>query len=77
MPGVPTHELRHRLMTRLGFPADLVQPPRSWVARNHHLVHYSRMPRGGHYAAREQPDLLAGDIRAFARKLRADYPRSV
>jgi pimeloyl-ACP methyl ester carboxylesterase len=51
------------------FPADLVQPPRSWVARNHHVVHYTRMPRGGHFAAREQPDLLAGDIRAFAARL--------
>lgn len=51
------------------FPGDLVQPPRSWAERNYHVVHYTRMPRGGHFAAREQPDLLAADIRAFARKL--------
>ena len=51
------------------FPADLVKPPRSWAARNHNIVHYSRMPRGGHFAAREQPGLLADDIRAFAHKL--------
>lgn len=51
------------------FPADLVQPPRSWVERNYDVVHYARMPRGGHFAAREQPGLLAEDIRAFARKL--------
>ncbi|GAB7051161.1 epoxide hydrolase family protein [Catenuloplanes indicus] len=51
------------------FPADLVQPPRSWPARNYHVVHYNRMPRGGHFAAREQPDLLADDIRVFAQKL--------
>jgi pimeloyl-ACP methyl ester carboxylesterase len=48
------------------FPADLVQPPRSWAARNYNVVHYTRMPRGGHFAALEQPDLLAADIRAFA-----------
>jgi pimeloyl-ACP methyl ester carboxylesterase len=51
------------------FPHDLVQPPRSWAERNYNVVHYTRMPRGGHFAAREQPDLLAADIRAFARKL--------
>ncbi len=48
------------------FPADLVQPPRSWAGRNYNVVHYTRMPRGGHFAALEQPDLLAADIRAFA-----------
>lgn len=52
------------------FPADLVQPPRSWAERGYHLTRYTRMPRGGHFAALEQPDLLAADIRAFARTLR-------
>lgn len=48
------------------FPADLVQPPRSWAERNYNVVHYTKMPRGGHFAAVEEPDLLAADIRAFA-----------
>ena len=48
------------------FPADLVQPPRKWAERNYNVVHYTRMPRGGHFAATEEPDLLAADIRAFA-----------
>jgi pimeloyl-ACP methyl ester carboxylesterase len=48
------------------FPADLVQPPRSWAERNHNVVHYTKMPRGGHFAALEEPDLLAADIRKFA-----------
>jgi pimeloyl-ACP methyl ester carboxylesterase len=48
------------------FPADLVLPPRSWAKRNYNVVHYTRMPRGGHFAAIEEPDLLAADIRAFA-----------
>lgn len=48
------------------FPADLVQPPRSWAERNYNVVRYTRMPRGGHFAALEEPYLLATDIRAFA-----------
>lgn len=48
------------------FPADLAHPPRSWAERNHNVVHYTKMPRGGHFAAIEEPDLLAADIRAFA-----------
>lgn len=51
------------------FPSDLVQPPRSWAERSYHVVHYTRMPRGGHFAALEQPDLLAADIRSFAATL--------
>jgi pimeloyl-ACP methyl ester carboxylesterase len=51
------------------FPADLVQPPRSWAERNYRLVRYTRMSRGGHFAALEEPDLLAADIRAFAAQL--------
>lgn len=51
------------------FPADLAQPPRSWAARNYNLVQYSRMPRGGHFAAIEEPDLLAEDIRTFASRI--------
>jgi pimeloyl-ACP methyl ester carboxylesterase len=51
------------------FPADLVQPPRSWAERSYHIIRYIRMDRGGHFAAIEQPDLLAADIRAFAEVL--------
>lgn len=53
------------------FPADLVHPPRSWAERSYDVTRYTRMPRGGHFAAIEQPDLLAADIRAFARLLRS------
>lgn len=52
------------------FPADLgARPPRSWVERRYHLVRYTPMPRGGHFAAREEPELLAGDITAFFRQV--------
>lgn len=52
------------------FPADLVTPPRSWAERRYNLRRYTRMPRGGHFAALEVPDLLTDDIQTFFRDLR-------
>lgn len=52
------------------FPADLNHPPRSWAERTHNVVRYTRMPRGGHFAAHEEPALLANDIAEFLRTLR-------
>jgi len=52
------------------FPADLSAPPRSWAERTYDVVRYTSMPRGGHFAATEEPDLLAQDITAFFRTLR-------
>jgi microsomal epoxide hydrolase len=47
-------------------------PPRSYVDRVYNVTHWTKMPRGGHFGAMEQPDLLIEDIRAFARSLRLD-----
>jgi len=54
------------------FPKEINLPPRAWVERSlgTQLTHWTEMPRGGHFAALEQPDLLAGDIRLFFRSLR-------
>ncbi len=53
------------------FPAELLSwPPRSYVERVYNVTHWTEMPRGGHFAAMEQPDLLVEDIRSFARSLR-------
>jgi pimeloyl-ACP methyl ester carboxylesterase len=52
------------------FPHDLSHPPRAWAERFFHVERWSEMPRGGHFAAHEQPALLAEDIRAFFRPLR-------
>ena len=53
------------------YPAELLSwPPRSYVERVYNVTHWAEMPRGGHFAAMEQPDLLIEDIRAFARTLR-------
>ena len=53
------------------FPEELLSwPPRSYVERVYNVTHWTEMPRGGHFAAMEQPDLLIEDIRAFARTVR-------
>jgi pimeloyl-ACP methyl ester carboxylesterase len=40
-------------------------PPREWAERLYHVRRWTYMPRGGHFAAQEEPELLAQDIRAF------------
>jgi len=52
------------------FPHDLVHPPRSWVERVYHVTRYTRMARGGHFAAYEETALLADDLTAFFGELR-------
>jgi pimeloyl-ACP methyl ester carboxylesterase len=53
------------------FPKEILFPPREWVERGYNVQRWTDMPRGGHFAAAEQPELLAADIRAFIRPLRA------
>jgi pimeloyl-ACP methyl ester carboxylesterase len=52
------------------FPKDLAQPPRSWAERTYQVTRYTEMPRGGHFAPHEAPDLLAADLTRFFRPLR-------
>jgi pimeloyl-ACP methyl ester carboxylesterase len=47
------------------FPKDPWRPPREMVERKYNLVHYTEQPRGGHFAAMEQPQLFAADVSAF------------
>ena len=50
------------------FPAGM---PREWAERSYSdLRRFSRMPRGGHFPAMEEPELLAEEIRSFLRPLR-------
>ena len=52
------------------FPHDLLAfPPRSMVERGYHVVHWTDMPHGGHFAGLEEPDLLLADLRAFVKGL--------
>jgi pimeloyl-ACP methyl ester carboxylesterase len=52
------------------FPKDISTPPREWAERFYNVQRWTEMPRGGHFAALEEPVLLAEDIRAFFRPLR-------
>ncbi|WP_249161841.1 epoxide hydrolase family protein [Actinospica acidithermotolerans] len=52
------------------FPADLAHPPRSWAERVYNVARYTRLPRGGHFAAHEEPALLADDLTGFFRAYR-------
>lgn len=53
------------------FPDELYQTPRSWAERAYpRLVHYNKVPKGGHFAAWEQPKLLSEELRAGFRSLR-------
>ena len=52
------------------FPKEMPVLPRSWVERVYDVVQWTRMPRGGHFAALEEPQHLAEDIRKFFRRFR-------
>jgi pimeloyl-ACP methyl ester carboxylesterase len=53
------------------FPGENYQAPRSWTERAYQkLVYYNRVDKGGHFAAWEQPELFASEVRAGFRSLR-------
>ncbi len=52
------------------FPHELALIPRAWCEDLYNVVRWTTMPRGGHFAALEEPGLLVDDIRAFFRPLR-------
>jgi pimeloyl-ACP methyl ester carboxylesterase len=53
------------------FPGEQYQAPRSWTERAYpNLIHYNTLDKGGHFAAWEQPQLFAAEIRAAFKPLR-------
>jgi pimeloyl-ACP methyl ester carboxylesterase len=53
------------------FPSEQYQAPRSWTERAYpNLIHYNQVDKGGHFAAWEQPQLLADELRVAFRSLR-------
>jgi pimeloyl-ACP methyl ester carboxylesterase len=52
------------------FPGDIGHPPRAWLERTTNLVHVTEPIRGGHFAAFEEPEAYAEDLRAFFRPYR-------
>jgi pimeloyl-ACP methyl ester carboxylesterase len=53
------------------FPDEIYQAPRSWTEQAYpNLIHYNKLDKGGHFAAWEQPELYASELRAGLRSLR-------
>jgi len=53
------------------FPDELFQPPRHWVKHAyHHLAYFNEAPKGGHFAAWEEPELFSEELRAAFKSLR-------
>jgi pimeloyl-ACP methyl ester carboxylesterase len=70
-PSPPKHVELIQVPTAVAlFPKDLSRPPREWAERTCNVHRWTEMPRGGHFAAMEEPELLVEDIRAFFRTFR-------
>ncbi|MBM3658498.1 MAG: epoxide hydrolase [Actinobacteria bacterium] len=52
------------------YPREIIRPPRRWAEANYNITHWQEQPRGGHFAAMEQPELFVDDVRAFFRTVR-------
>jgi microsomal epoxide hydrolase len=52
------------------FPVEVARCERAWAERRYNIVHWSELPRGGHFAAMEVPDLFVDDVRTFFRLVR-------
>ncbi|SDR49137.1 Pimeloyl-ACP methyl ester carboxylesterase [Paraburkholderia fungorum] len=53
------------------FPGEIYRAPRSWTERAYHnLIYFNEVDKGGHFAAWEQPELFATEVRAAFRPLR-------
>ena len=57
--------------SELAYMKALLHPPRAWVEAVYpNLLRWTMMPAGGHFAALEEPEALAADVRAFFRQFR-------
>lgn len=73
----PAGDAEQRTSVPIGvaiFPKDIVPAPRDYGERVFNVQRWTEMPRGGHFAAMEEPELLAEDLRAFFRTLRVAPP---
>jgi len=47
------------------YPGEIIRTPRAWAEGQYNVTHWSTMPKGGHFAAFEQPELFVDDLRTF------------
>jgi hypothetical protein len=52
------------------YPKEIMRTSRRWAEAQYDLIHFADMPRGGHFAAFEVPELFVPDVRAWAARLR-------
>jgi pimeloyl-ACP methyl ester carboxylesterase len=53
------------------FPGEIYRAPKSWAEQAYHrLIYFNEVDKGGHFAAWEQPELFAAEMRAAFRSLR-------
>ncbi len=69
--SLPKEDLPLKVPTAVAlFPKEYLEwAPRSYVERIYNIHRWTKMPKGGHFAALEQPDLLVKDIRDFVKSL--------
>ncbi|WP_435156319.1 epoxide hydrolase family protein [Amycolatopsis sacchari] len=71
--AIPLEQHARRVEVPSGFsvfPGDLAHPPRAWLERVANVVHFREMPRGGHFAPFEEPELYVEELREFFRPYR-------
>jgi pimeloyl-ACP methyl ester carboxylesterase len=72
-PNAPVRTLRRDVPVGVAlFPKEINVPPRKWAEKVFNIVHWTEMPRGGHFAALEQPALYVEDVRTFFRLFRQE-----
>lgn len=73
--AIPPAQLARRVEVPSGFTLfgeDILRPPRAWLERTAHVVHVGEPPRGGHFAAFEQPEVYAAELRDLFRPFRVN-----
>lgn len=73
--AIPAGQLTRRVEVPSGFSVfrgDVVRPPRAWLERTANAVRVTEPDRGGHFAAFEEPELYAQELRDFFRPYRSE-----
>ncbi|MFF4183730.1 epoxide hydrolase family protein [Streptomyces sp. NPDC001691] len=74
---IPPAQLARRVEVPSGFSlfkGDVVRPPRAWLERTANVAYVTEPARGGHFAAFEEPESYAEELRAFFRPYRSGLP---
>ena len=72
--------LNQRIETPTGIAllaSDILKPPKVWAEKQYNITRWTNLPRGGHFTAMEEPELLAEEIRAFCRPFREKGTRKI